>query len=97
MSIAAVAAAIAAGRSGAAPIRDVHVCSGAVSGHGWSGRYCGGAARVAERFFAPLLRSTVVLSGFGGSVLCCFFWFVLPREREEREVGREEKEVRYSE
>ncbi|RZB87009.1 WD repeat-containing protein 55 [Glycine soja] len=33
----------------------------------------GGAVRVAELFFAPLLRST------GGSVLCCF---VLPRERE---------------
>ena len=64
-----IAAAIAAGRSGAAPIRNVHVCSGAVSGRGWSGRYHGGVARVAEQFFAPLLRSTVVLSGFGGSVL----------------------------
>ncbi|KHN07951.1 WD repeat-containing protein 55 [Glycine soja] len=51
LSIAAVAAAIAAGRSGAAPIRDGHVCSGTVLGRG-------GAVRVAELFFAPLLRST---------------------------------------
>ncbi|KAG5004038.1 hypothetical protein JHK86_028177 [Glycine max] len=35
---------------GATPIRDGHVCSGTVSGRG-------GVARVAERFFVPLLRS----------------------------------------
>ncbi|KAL5169622.1 Uncharacterized protein HKD37_11G031488 [Glycine soja] len=47
------------GRSGgAAPIRDGHVCSGTVSGRGWRGRYRGGAARVAERYYVPLLRST---------------------------------------
>ena len=39
-----------------------------------------------RRYFEAL----VVLSGFGGSVLCCFFCFVLPRERERgREGGRE--------
>ena len=45
--------------------------------------------RVAELFFAPLLRST------GGSVLCCFVCFVLPeRKREEREGGREDERER---
>jgi len=32
-----------AGQSGAAPIRDGHVCSGAILGRGWSSRYRGGA------------------------------------------------------
>ena len=88
MSIAAVAAAIAAGRSGAAPVHDGHVCSGVVSGRGWGGRYRGGAARVAEQFFALLLRST------GGSEWVRWFCSVLllllcSSQREGRERRRE--------
>ena len=45
LSIAAVAVAIAAEQSGASPIRDRHLYSGAVSFRGWSGRYRGGAGQ----------------------------------------------------
>ena len=81
-----IAAAIAAGRSGAAPVHDGHVCSGVVSGRGWGGRYRGGAARVAEQFFALLLRST------GGSEwvrwFCSVLLLLLCSSHREREGGR---------
>ena len=58
-------------------------------------RVAAGAATIAaERrglrsgFSCRYFEALVVLSGFSGSVLCCFFCFVLPRER-EREGGRE--------
>ena len=90
MSIAAVAAAIAAGRSGAASIRDGHMCSGAVSGSGWSGLYHGGAERCGLRnsFSRRYFEALVVLSG--SVVLFCVAsaLFFLEREGEERERER---------
>jgi len=52
-----------------------------------------GAVRVAERFFAPLLRSTDGMSGFGGSVASSALFFP-ERGKREKEGGRERKRER---